>query len=520
MILNYLLLIVKFYTVKSELTYSEPTFPLQNPNFTLGGLFSITGLKSSVNKDGLEGALAMMCTLKEFNTGKGSFALNGIFNGLIYDAGESLPQAESAAMKLLQYNLHSTNDQVKTENAAIQVGAIIAKLNTNIFFATQPIFAGFPFTFMGVQYINNGIFGSNFTSNSSNTVSEFRTRIVPQSFVISAASSSIMAASIVEMLVYFNWTLCTVIYSRDAFGMEGQAFLQPALQAKNILTTCSIITSTSDSNSSEFQSLAECLNQNDSRIVIFWSGADTRIIVSTCNYIQSLTKYKLIFISPGSETDQEINSNALVPLSSSFLFKNVNYVPISTDNIECISTARPENQEFFDLIQFQEYWNEKFTCESSSNDEDVLQCQRQAFISTSIEMSQVIYSTQIILKSISLMQHNCTLLTNLMGTYDLSHQDYCLKSEFTAADIYLITNLVLILGVPNFLASGTEAEGLASQSLQILQINQTGQVEPVGTYSAAQNITIFPNIQWPNDQVPISGILVLFTLNFILRGDN
>jgi hypothetical protein len=243
-----------------ELVYSEPNFPLKNPNFTLGGMFSISSSKqgdSTINKDGLEGSLAMMCTLKNFNSGKGPFPVSGVFNGLIYDSGEGLKEAEFAAMNLLQYNLHTSIDvdqsDLNVHNNTIQVGAIIAKLNTNIFFATQPIFSGFPFTFLGVQYINSGIFGANFASSTSTNAirPQFKARLMPQSYVISAASSSAMAEAIVQMLIYFNWSLCTVIYSRDAFGMEGQAFLQPALQANNILTTCSIITSSTNNEDAD-----------------------------------------------------------------------------------------------------------------------------------------------------------------------------------------------------------------------------------------------------------------------------
>ena len=123
-----------------RLIYKEPVFSMQNPNFTLGGLFELTYSTGQVNVAGFDRAIAMMCTLKEYNEGYGQgFQVDGIFNVLIYDAGGSLAQSEYAAVKLLEYNLQNEteNQTVAYTGEDVQIGAIIAGIDTDIFFATQ-----------------------------------------------------------------------------------------------------------------------------------------------------------------------------------------------------------------------------------------------------------------------------------------------------------------------------------------------------------------------------------------------
>lgn len=492
-------LFVFLCNVYSELIYVEPVYSLQNPNFTLGGLFGIT-VGPNISTDGVDRSLAMMCTLKEFNERRGPFNVSGIFNGLIYDAGVTVRQSEYAAMRLLEYNLkdRKASDNLESQDD-IKVGAIIADLDTTVFFATQPVFSGFPFTFLGVQFLNSGIGGN----NTLQPRPVFKSRIVPQSFVISAASSSSMAEAITKMLIYFNWTLVTVVYSSDTFGMEGQAFLQPTLQQNSILTTCSIITRTSSASAddSQLQSLADCLNRSDVRVVILWSGADSRILIQISNLLQSKTNSKLIFITPGSDTSTYVSSSSLQGLASSFLFKNVNLVPFSDSLRGCFDKIKPETQEYFESGLFQKYWEQKYKCPPDDNE-----CLKQSLLASTIDINEVADSTMLILKCIYLMQNNCTSVNFLLNSYDLNlkKKDYCAKDEFTASDIYQMLNLVLYLGLPEFLTYGTNYSG-SLHSLQIIQINQTGQIVVVGNYTE-NDLKIDDSIlYWNNDNVPESG---------------
>lgn len=185
---HYILFLLLISYTLSDLIYDEPVYNLQTPNFTLGGLFQLTTVDSKINTEGIDRAISMMCTLKVFNSGAGSFPLTGIFNGLVYDSSGTVKQSEYSAMKLLAYNFRDSNSghYVSTGNdlERIQVGAIIADLDTNVFFATQPVFSGFPFTFLGVQFLGNGIG----TNNTLQPHPVFKARVVPQSFVISAAA--------------------------------------------------------------------------------------------------------------------------------------------------------------------------------------------------------------------------------------------------------------------------------------------------------------------------------------------
>lgn len=316
-----------------------------------------------------------------------------------------------------------------------------------------------------------------------------------------------MASAIVSMLQYFNWTLVTVVYSRDTFGMEGQAFFQPLLQENSILTVCSIITKTSEEEA-QIQSLADCLNENDSRVVVLWGGASSKVLAQFCRVLQSKTKYKLVFISPGSDTTEYVASSTLEPISTSFLFKNLNVVPFSNAFEDCLASTQPANQSYFSSQTFQKYWQEKFKCPEGDD-----QCLKQSALQATIEMSQVSDSTTLILKAISLMQKNCTLLNNILSLYDLNpeRKDYCERDEFSASDIYGIVNLVLYLGLPAFLTlgNGNSSSTVSTKSLQVLQVNGTGQLVPVGNYSTdgvlkINNASLF----WTTDSVPESSVSI------------
>lgn len=497
-----LVFILKRRQFYAELIYNEPTYPLHNPNFTLGGLFGITSNQTSssasVDKDGIDRSIAMMCALKQFNEARGPFNVTGTFNGLIYDSGDTLKESEYAAMRLLEYDLKESDTAEAPEEERIQIGAVIADLKSTIYFATQPVYSGFPFTFLGVQYLSSGI-GSNTTLQPRPV---FHARIVPQSFVFSAAASSYMAQAIVNMLLYFNWSLVTVMYSSDIFGMEGQAFLQPIIQENYILTVCSVISKRIEAvNESELQAVADCLNQNDSRVVILWSGIDSSIIVKICKLLQSKTKYKLIFITPGSEPESYINSASLEGLSSSFLFKNINLVPFTDSFKECIEGINPATQEYFDPELFANYWQEKYNCRL-----DDPECFKQFALVSTIDINQVIDSTMLILKSIYLMQNNCSSLNGLLNFYNLNfkNRNYCTIDEFTATDIYQIVNLVLYLGLPEFLTLGTNSSE-SLHSLQIIQLNQTGKIVSVGNYIKNELTIEQSKLYWQNGQVPLSG---------------
>lgn len=506
----YLVFIISFLSLKltEKLYYKEPTFPLHYPNFTLGGLFEMTNSSGQVNVVGIDRAIAMMCTLKEFNEGNtgSAFKVEGVFNGLIYDAGATLTQSEYSAMKLLKYNLRNEtgNKYKKMDINSIQIGAIITGIDTDIFFATQPVFTGFPLAFIGVQFLSTGI-GSNTTLDPHPF---FKARIVPQSFVISASATSSIAEGIVKMLQYFNWSLVTVVYGSDAFGMEGQAFLQPLLQENSILTICNFITKTSDESIEPINFLSKCLSENDSRVVIIWSGASTKILVQLAQSIQSKTSCKLVFITPGVELSSAefIPPNDLKPISTSFVFKNINLVPFTDSFRKCIEEINPSNQTYFNSEIFQEYWQKKFNCPVGNEE-----CLKTSVLATTIEINQSIDATLLILKTINLMQNNCSYLNNLLDEFELNieKKNYCQIETFTAADIYQIVNLVLYLGLPDFLTLGTSLDnGPGSlKSLQILQINQDGQIFAVGNYSSYTDTLKINNdsLYWTDGIVPESG---------------
>lgn len=149
---------------------------------------------------------------------------------------------------------------------------------------------------------------------------------------------------------------------------------------------------------------------------------------------------------------------------------------------------------------------EKYNCRT-----DDPECVKQFALISSIDINQATDSTMLILKSIYLMQSNCSALNDLLDFYDLKfkNKNYCTMDEFTATDIYQIVNLVLYLGLPEFLTLGTNSSE-SLHSLQIIQLDQMGKTAPVGNYIKDELTMDKSKLYWQDGQVPLSGNSMVF----------
>ncbi len=340
---------------RCDLIFQEPEYPLQSPNFTIGGLFP-TGFNGTTDTTGIEQLLASICTLECFNRGQGEFPFSGNLNLIAYDSTRVVFKSQAAAMKLLGYNLkpaNSSNDYVSDT----EIGAILGSLTVFQYMAMVPIFRDFFFPVVGIDFLGYGIPLAQYPG-----FEELKPRNVPAPFVISTAASFAMATGVVQLLQSLNWTLSTVLYGPDIFGMEGQAILPTLYPTYGLTQACSTIL-IAEKIESVLEETAACLKERKLRVIVYWSG---EIGVNITNYLQEQLGGSLIYIFTGKYALQVPNSRgvgedliALSPFPSSFVFD----YPVIVFPEQCLRNCinyELNNKLPSDLVN--QYWENKFNC--------------------------------------------------------------------------------------------------------------------------------------------------------------
>ena len=342
-----------FLGVGAELIYQTPEYPVQQPNMTIGSLFPTTK-NGHVNVEGVEQLLATICTLDCFNRGSGEFPFSGILNLISYDSTGTIYSSQAAAMKLLQHNLHGIgNDNGNTE--APEIAAIVASLNTLQYLALFPVFADYFFPVVGVDFLGYGIPYAEYPG-----LKLFKPRNVPAPFVISSSATLALATAVVQLLQQMNWTLSTVLYGPDVFGMEGQTFLPSLYPAYGLTQACSTIL-VADKIETETDKIVSCLQERQSRVIVYWSGQIGRNVTEV---LQEKLGGSLIFIFPGKYALQErvtsSNSSAsFADFASSFIFDYPTVALPQRCLLECFNDGFTQK---LPPSVLQAYWQEKFNC--------------------------------------------------------------------------------------------------------------------------------------------------------------
>lgn len=352
-------------TGEAELIYEPPEYPVQSPNMTIGGLFPLTkgpnGRVPDIN--GVEVQLSAICALDCFNKGKGKFSFDGVLNMISHDTTERIYTSQSAAMKLLQHNLYSSDRNSSDSNSFntsdTKVAAIIASLSTLQYLALYPIFADYQFPVIGTEFLGFGIPYAQFPIQPI-----FHPRNVPWPYVNSASATFALATAVVQLLSAMNWTLSTVLYGSDVFGMEGQTFLPNLYPLYNLTQACSTIIVEGEKGS-DVDQIASCLKERQSRVVIYWSGQlGTDISLS----LQEELDDSLIFIFPGNYALAEqatyyslnrISPRFLDSFVSSFIFDYSQISPPQQCLADCLNEGIAEK---LPEALLEQYWKAKFNC--------------------------------------------------------------------------------------------------------------------------------------------------------------
>lgn len=114
--------------------------------------------------------------------------------------------------------------------------------------------------------------------------------------------------------------------------------------------------------------------------------------------------------------------------------------------------------------------------------------------------------TSLIVKSVSLIQYNCTLLNELMRQYNINgrREDYCRLETFTSSDINAILTLSLYLGYGEFLNLGIEDPNSVPMGIALYQVQAERKVAVVGGFTGQLDVDL-DALYWTGGKVPVSG---------------
>lgn len=275
--LNYLLLLTNSKKVANNIEYIAPRYPISNPNLTSGSIFVLENAKDKqllMTPDVLH-LLGNVCAMKGYSEGRlqrlFNFNLKANFNleAFSVDNGKISLGIGVDYMTLLETNLKfmGSNQTVAPEFLA-KVGAIFGNSITYDYYEYIPFFVG-----VKIPTIGYGISTFSRLSFVYNVVSfKFdRTSV----YEIGATTGPSLLAAGLQVLRALNWSMVSLIFSRDDFGFYGQEILQAAQSLDNNLSLpcpASVPNNISSAESQRIlQTFSTCLkNVYEVTAVVLW----------------------------------------------------------------------------------------------------------------------------------------------------------------------------------------------------------------------------------------------------------
>lgn len=273
----------------------QPTFFRLPYYIVFGGIFSLTFPNGVLNTDGYQNALALQCAIADMNLIGPQRGMNITWFYNIFNDKYQAPTAMRAAVELLQAGITVTLGPTQAD-AALAVTSLSSAFNITKL---------------------EGIVAIDDLSDVNKYASFFRT--VPPDFYAAHVIGSLM--------LYFNWTLVTALFTNDAYGLSGlSAFGDVAVQY-NILQTCGRIFPVGGVTG--VQETIDCLSNSQSTVVLLWMEAlDAFNIISS--FYDSGVLPHLTFVATASWGDiRDIDYWTQGRFPRSYLEGSISVVPAS-----------------------------------------------------------------------------------------------------------------------------------------------------------------------------------------------
>lgn len=269
-------------------------FPL--PYYVVfGGIFSLTFPNGVLNTEGYQNALALQCAIADMNLIGPQRGVNITWFYNIFNDKYQAATAMRAAVELLQAGVTVTLGPAQAD-AALAATSLSSAFNITKLSGTV-------------------------------TIDELSDTRRYQSFFRTVPPDYYAARVIGNLMLYFNWTLVTALFTNDAYGLSGlSAFGDVAVQY-NILQTCGRIFPVGGVTG--IQETITCLSSSQSTVVLVWMEA-----IDAFNIISSLYDSgvlpQLTFIATAAWGDiRDIDYWTQGKLPRSYLEGSISVVPAS-----------------------------------------------------------------------------------------------------------------------------------------------------------------------------------------------
>lgn len=232
-----------------------PTFSGSPSYFVIGGIFSLTFSDETLNPDGYQNVLALQCAVADMNRiGPTRGIPTQWFYQILNDRSQPAT-AMRAAIQLLEAGVSVTVGPTQADSS-LAVTSL-----SNAFNITK--LAGI----VTIDMLSRAdIYGSFF-------------RTVPPDRYISQVMGNVM--------LYFNWTLVTPIFTDDACGLSGISAFSNVAVDLGILTTCS--RRIPAGGTTGLQESIQCLQSSQSTVVILWMESPDALNVISAFWDAGLT---------------------------------------------------------------------------------------------------------------------------------------------------------------------------------------------------------------------------------------
>ena len=340
-----LVLFYRFWGLKAfsqdvQLYYEYPNQPINNPNVTIAAMFKLT---EGQTKDDIESAaniMTLLCEVERYNSGRGEFDVNGIFNVLVVPTKEKDNFSSWVLTRqILGQNLYFTN--TTTTFGAIQntpINALIRLASLRELSAETPIIAGV--SFPAIDFVSE----RKYSKESNTPIIVTSPSSYAGSVSVSEASPQIVANYITQILLHYNWSLVGAIFSSDITGFYGQNSLQDWVYTNfrnNLTFSCLGVVDRPNSATfkTDLEDFSNCIfTSNNIRAVVVWMNSGESIIATQEILKDVGTSSNLVFIYPGL-TDEAATTTATV--SSMFLRPNLENSLVGA-NFECAQSSKQQ----------------------------------------------------------------------------------------------------------------------------------------------------------------------------------
>lgn len=398
----------------------QPTFSAAPVSFNYGGIFSISDLSGNPLPSGYQDVLSMQCAIGDLNAITKKNGQNTTFYYNIYNDQTNPAAAVRAATLLFTAGVPVIIGPTESD-AATSVASLYASFNETIISGSAS----------AVGLSDSSVFGSFF-------------RTIP--------SDQNAAIAIADMMLYFNWTLVTPIYSRDTYGLSGQQEFTSAAIARNILLTCGRVLPPGQLTG--LQSTIDCLTRSQSTVVLLWMQArDAAAVISA--FYNSTVLPDITFVGPDSWGDSyDLNAYADANFPASYLEGTLGVVPRKGDQsqyVQCIANLTAQDNT---IPGFLDYWETSLRCLPTNDTkievctENVLdrppfpdiscRCREEDNLSLVNSTHKVNYIYDAIFaayNALDQINNNCT------GVSEATGEDFCGRDEFTTSDLQKVVGI-------------------------------------------------------------------------------